>query len=254
MFETAHAQGGGSREASFFVTEEFAFEQAFRDGGAIDGDEGACGARAVALDGAGHHFLAAAAFACDHDGGVRARDPSDHFEDRLHGRALTDHDIAEVDWCVREGFLLVAGGFAGFERALDDRSQVVGEGFLAEEVEGSEFHGLDDRIGGWECGGEDHHDLGVLLAEAFEEIDAVGGLEMEFCDDEVRFEGEEFPEPVFRIGSDFDPDLIGGEVALGPFEEVGFGIDDEDVLHPWSSERKGQGRKEREAVRLSSLC
>jgi hypothetical protein len=43
-------------------------------------------------------------------------------------------------------------------------------------------------------------------------------------------------------------------VALGPFEEVGFGIDDEDVLHPWCSEGRGQGGKEKEALKLSSLC
>jgi hypothetical protein len=167
---------------------------------------------------------------------------------------LTDHDIAEVDWGVGEGFFLVAGGFAGFEGAFDDWAEVVGEGFLAEEVEGPEFHGLDDRIGGREGRGEDHHDLGVLLAEAFEEIDAVGGLEVEFRDDEIRFEGEEFPDTVFRIGCDFHADLIGGKVALGPFEEVGFGIDDEDVRQPWCPAREGPGGEEKGAGTLSSLC
>jgi hypothetical protein len=152
---------------------------------------------------------------------------------------LADHDIAEIDWGVGGRFFLDSGGFAGFEGAFDDWAEVVGEGFLAEEVEGPEFHGLDDGVSGREGGGEDDHDLGVLLAETFEDLDAVDGFEVELGDDEVGFEGAEDFEPFFCGGCGGDADAIRGEVALGPLEEVGFGVDDENVLHPWAGRGNG---------------
>ena len=64
-------------EGALFVAEQFALQQRFRDGGAIDLDERPGGARAPGVDDVGHHFLAHAAFAGDEHaafGGGNERD------------------------------------------------------------------------------------------------------------------------------------------------------------------------------------
>ena len=72
---------GGAGEGAFLMAEENAFDQVFRNGAAVDGDEGAAAAFAFALDGAGDHFLADARFAFDQDRnvglGAAAAEPHD---------------------------------------------------------------------------------------------------------------------------------------------------------------------------------
>ena len=56
----------GAREAAALVAEELAFDEAGRDGGAVDGHEGSLGARLV-VDGLGEQLLAGAALARQKD-------------------------------------------------------------------------------------------------------------------------------------------------------------------------------------------
>ena len=90
LLEFADAAFDGAGEGAFFVAEQFAFEQVFGDGGAVDGEERGLGAMAVMIDGAGDEFLAGAAFAGDERGGVRLRDLADELEDLLHRLAAAD--------------------------------------------------------------------------------------------------------------------------------------------------------------------
>ena len=49
-------------ETAFLMSEQFAFQEVFRDGGTIDGQEGLLAAWAVLIDGSGNEFLTRAAF------------------------------------------------------------------------------------------------------------------------------------------------------------------------------------------------
>src|SRR5436190_1741912 len=60
LFETANAAGLRARKSSAFMAEKFAFEQCFRDRGAIHGDEGSGGTIAVLINRASNQFFAGA--------------------------------------------------------------------------------------------------------------------------------------------------------------------------------------------------
>ena len=90
LLEFAYTGLGGTGEASFFMAEEFTLQEAFRNGGTIDGQKGVFRARAVLINGASHQFLACAAFSGDQDGGIGAGQLTNQLEDLLHGFAPTD--------------------------------------------------------------------------------------------------------------------------------------------------------------------
>ena len=90
LFEAAYAAFVGACEGSSFVAEEFAFEQAFGEGGAVQGDEGALGAGAFDVDRACEFAFACAAFACDEDCGACACDLAGDAVDFLEGGACAD--------------------------------------------------------------------------------------------------------------------------------------------------------------------
>ena len=79
FLDAAEFLADGAGEGAFFVAEEFAFQEVFGDGGAIDADVILLAAAAQAVEGAGDEFLAGAAFAQDEDGGVGGGDGLDEL-------------------------------------------------------------------------------------------------------------------------------------------------------------------------------
>jgi len=77
-------------EGAALVAEQLALDQLARDGGHVDGDEGAGAAAAVIVQRAGDQLLAGAGFAVDHDGQVRGREPGDAAVDLLHRDRAAD--------------------------------------------------------------------------------------------------------------------------------------------------------------------
>ena len=73
----SHSDCAGVR--AFFVAEEFAFEEGFGDGGAVDGDEGAIASWAALVDGACDDFFAGTALATNEDGGRGGSDARDEL-------------------------------------------------------------------------------------------------------------------------------------------------------------------------------
>ena len=63
-------------EGAALVAEQLAFQQVFRDGAAVDGDERLLGARAEVVQRAGQRLLAGAALAEQQHGDVGGRQPS----------------------------------------------------------------------------------------------------------------------------------------------------------------------------------
>ena len=79
------------------MAEEFAFEQGFRDGGTVDGDEGLAGTQAAGVNGAGHEFFAGSTLAANEHGGIAFRYARDEIADAAHGRALADQRAIGFD-------------------------------------------------------------------------------------------------------------------------------------------------------------
>src|SRR5947208_990725 len=65
LLETPDAAGLRSGKGAAFVTEEFALEQGFRNGGAVDRNKGSLGAVAVLVNRARNEFLAGPGLASD---------------------------------------------------------------------------------------------------------------------------------------------------------------------------------------------
>ena len=95
-FEAAGAIFDGAGEGAFGVSEEFAFEEAFGEGAAVDADEGSGGAGAEFVEGAGDEFFAGAGFACEQDGGGGGCDLAGHAVDFEHRRAVADESVDQA--------------------------------------------------------------------------------------------------------------------------------------------------------------
>ena len=169
------------------MAEQLAFEEVFRDGGAVDGHEGLLVATAVVVDGAGDDLLAGAAFPRDEHGGVGVGDLPDELEHGLHGIGAADD--AEVVVLLLElgregdGLAHVAGGLEGIGHELLETRDVEG---LQQVVERAQLHGLDGRLGGAIGGHEDDRELGVRLPDAAQRLQPVDPRHPHVRDHQVR--------------------------------------------------------------------
>src|SRR5687768_15361899 len=77
------------------MTEEFRFNEVFRQGAAIDINEGPGSARAVEMDGPRHQLFARARSPADEDGSRGWRHARDDLEDAAHGGRAAD-ELVEV--------------------------------------------------------------------------------------------------------------------------------------------------------------
>src|SRR5262245_42731345 len=81
--EEAGTRLGRPGEGSFLVSEEFAFDQRFRNRRAIDGYKWRAAAWTVLMDGPGHQFLARAGFTGNEHRIVQRSDPFDQLAEPL---------------------------------------------------------------------------------------------------------------------------------------------------------------------------
>ncbi|MEY3459797.1 MAG: hypothetical protein RL215_2954, partial [Planctomycetota bacterium] len=93
LFEAAWPSFHCAGECAFFVSEEFAFEQAFAEGGAVDANEGAIASSAAIVNLPGDEFLAATAFAADQDIHIGFGDEQELFAELQHGGIVTDERL-----------------------------------------------------------------------------------------------------------------------------------------------------------------
>ena len=129
QFEAADAALQRAGECALLVAEDFAFDQRFRNGGAVDGDERLALARAELVDGARHQLLAGAAFAGDQHRGGAGRHHLDQVEDLLHFARRAHHRAQDAlvaqraprDFQFALGIALADGVFAGWCAAASDR-------------------------------------------------------------------------------------------------------------------------------------
>src|SRR5690606_22305287 len=72
------------------MPEQFALNQGFAQGGAIQGTERSVPTRAERMDMSGNQFLAGAGFTDDEDGGIARRDAFDVLQQLPRGRVFKD--------------------------------------------------------------------------------------------------------------------------------------------------------------------
>ena len=126
--------GAGSGEGAALVAEEFVFDQAFGDGGAVQCDEGLLAARREMVDGAREEFLAGAAFAEEQNGGVGGGDFLNLLAEFADGGVFAEDAREAVargiffaeDEIFAQQFLLAGG--AADEEISDGRGRRASEG------------------------------------------------------------------------------------------------------------------------------
>ena len=149
--ETAFAFGDGAGERAFLMAKKFAFDKIFRNGGAIELDEGGAGALALTIEGAGDKFLAGAAFAGDEDGGLGGGDLADQFAKLLHRSALAEEFVTAFLLLGMAQILVDLEQLAEILGLLQgDFQLVVGKG-LEHVIEGAVAHAFDGGLHGTEA-------------------------------------------------------------------------------------------------------
>src|SRR5690606_34189523 len=83
----------GSRKSTLLMPEQFGLDQVFGYCTAVDGHKGATRATRLAMQSAGNHFLAGAAFSTDHYGRIRRSETSDQSARFGHRAALSQQII-----------------------------------------------------------------------------------------------------------------------------------------------------------------
>ena len=162
----------GSGEGAADVSEEFAFEESFDNGAAVEDDELAADP-AAAMESGGDEVFACAGRAFEKNGTVVGGDALDHAEEVPHDVAAGD-EAFELE-VVERG----VGGGVGVEPARgggDEVCDAVTEdgdlyGFV-EVVGGAEADGGDGGFGGVVRGHEDDVDGGVEGDDALEDFEA----------------------------------------------------------------------------------
>jgi len=227
LLQEAFAIAVGTGEGTADVSEEFAFDDLRAESGEVDGEEGACAAGRMFVDGFGDEFLAGAAFAGDKDGGVGFGDECDLFEDGLHGGGLADEDGSDGVG----GFGWRTIGRGTFDESFDETGGGVEVEGFGEVFGGTAVNGADGGLQSPKGGHDDDWDLKIAGAEAFEESEAVDAGHPNVEEDDVGGIGFDGVEGFFGVGGDGDGIAFVGEVvAEGPTDK-GFIINNEDSIH-----------------------
>ena len=90
LLEATAVRAHGTRKGALFVAEELALQQAFGDGGAVQGDELPFRAVAALVNRPGHEFLSGTRLTGDQNGHAGSREATDGPENLLHARRLAD--------------------------------------------------------------------------------------------------------------------------------------------------------------------
>src|SRR5262249_13663346 len=120
QFKAPEALREGPREGALFVAEEFALQQARRDGAAVERDEGVGAPRAEGVQGAGQELLASAGLTLEEHSGIGRRHEFELLEHRREGRAMPNSPV-EVGRSVDALATAIAAEVVGSGRCLGGR-------------------------------------------------------------------------------------------------------------------------------------
>src|SRR5208337_801948 len=160
-------------ESTFFVAEQFAFDEGGDERSAIDGNKGEVGHASVKVKGASHQFFAGSALAGNQDWGAGVFEAGDEAQDVLNAGGIADDAVdgglgfgafAEIKILFHEADFV---GHAAQEKAqFIERSKGLGN-----VIVGAELHGLDGGFDGAVAGHDGDLDAGVGALDLLEEFE-----------------------------------------------------------------------------------
>ncbi len=203
----------GAGEGSLLVAEQLWFDEIFRDGRHVEGDEILVGARAVLVQGMGDQLLAGAALAVDEHRDAGARQAADGAEHLLHRRRLAD------DLRGAAGLLLacLALGALLLEVILGAPNQ--GHGLvdvkrLGQVFEGAALVGVDRTIEIRVGGHDDDGQVGLTAVDLLQQAQAVDPGHPDIGEDHIGRAQLQGMEQGFAIGETLAGEAFAAEGAL----------------------------------------
>ena len=245
--EAAVAAGRRAGERAALVAEQLALEQRLGQRGAVQLHERALGARAALVDRGRDQLLAGAALAGDQHAGARRRDLRDGLEHLLHRRGVADD--------VREAVLLgqplaqlarLRAQPALLQLALDHDGQLVDVDRLGQVVGGARAHGRDRGLDRAERGHHDHRQVGVALAQACQQLDAVHAGHLQVGEHQVGRELLQLAQRLEPVGGGLDLVALVAQELGERGARVDLVVDDQDaslVFHLLRCSRRGGNRR-----------
>ena len=218
------------------MAEQLAFDQAVRDGRAVDRDKGFAGALAAGVDEPGQDLLAGPRLAGDEHGCPRFR----HLEGRVqqlgHGRVdgLHAFDTGKAVDLLGKGPRPAAQA-AQLQGLAAGKPQGLAVKGFADKGEGPLLHGLDRHLDGAVGRDHDHRQVGFPVLEPLQQLQAVHVAELDIGDHQVRGfpleTGHRFP----ATGSGRDPEAALLQVVLGHPAQGRVVVDEQNVVQCSSS-------------------
>ena len=229
--EGAALFGGAAGDGAVAVAEELGLDVVLGDGGAVELDEDAVFAEAFGVHGAADEFFAGAGFAVDEDAAVGGGHQLDLLAEGLHGDGLAGDGAACGE--LAGELLVVLAHLAGLHGVLEDDEGAVEGERLFEEVVGAELGGAHGGFDGAVAADDD--DLGdvggVQLADLGEGVEAVAVGQPDVEQDDVVGGVAEEVEGLGGGGGGGDEVVLFAEDGFERLADLGFVVDDEDVVH-----------------------
>ena len=219
----------GAGERALLVSEEFAFEKIFRNGGAVDFDEGAGSALRMFVNGAGDQIFSDAAFAAEQHRRVGRRDALDHREHGLHFVALRDDvgvGVAAAERFAQRAVFLAQA--AGVEFLANHQHQLVEGKRLRHVIAGADFHGFDGRFD--RAVGGHHHDgeRGVGALHGLQKFQAAHSRQAQIGDHEIGLFAHQELQARFRVRRGVHEETFFAKLQFEKTAHLGFVFDNED--------------------------
>jgi len=204
------------------VTEEFAFQEPFRNGPAVHGDDGPAGTGAQMVDQAGNQFLAGAAFALQQNRRPAGGNAAGHIENRIHFRAAVD-DAVRGDPLFAELFteqLVLPEQGPPLGHPVDEEEKLFELDGLGDVIQGARLHRIHGRFDGPIGRDDDDVDLRVDAFHFLEDRHAVHARHLVIQQKKIEMTGPHFfqgPFAVFRLrhGMSFLDEEVAKHLPLG---------------------------------------
>jgi len=149
-FEASDTAFPGAGEGAFFVPEQFAFDQLFGNGGAVDGNKLPIFPLAMCMNATRYQLLAHAAFTGYQHGEVIAGEQPHQFENLLHGGATADQLIAGGCSICSGGLCTIrcGGRLRSVQGALQQGAYLWQLDWFAQVIESTRVHGFHCGVDG----------------------------------------------------------------------------------------------------------
>ncbi len=218
------------------VAEELGFDVVLGDGGAVELDEGAVFAQGFGVHGAADEFFAGAGLAEDEDAAVGGGHELDLLAEGLHGDAVAGDGGLGGE--LAGELVVVLAQAAGLHGVLEDDEGAVEREGLFEEVVGAELGGADGGFDGAVAADDDDlgDAVGRKLADVGEGVEAVAVGQPDVEQDDVVGGVADELEGFGGGGGGGDGVALFGEDGVERLADLGFVVDDEDVVHGGGSQ------------------